>query len=524
MNPSRCVKTWLFVKIKLACLILLIGSAHSHAATLYVKPAASGAADGTSWADAFGANFIPARNNIYYIADGSYGAKTWTTANAGTSTITIRKATVVDHGTSTGWSDVLGDGEAVWGPWVISTDYWIFDGQWRTSNSSNNWDGAAIGIDYGFRIVGGGASGKTLRLDSGGGGADRCSFKYCDFAGGGSGTGNADDVVYGLQASIDISFAYCSLRDSDRTIFLLRGEWQNLLVEYSFMGRNNSTPVHHGELLSDVGSDFLTFRNNIIEDTEGTTAGFALLNGIGSKTSANTANGWKIYGNVFRSTATGGSISYGVLLVANNPPSNENWMDNLYFANNTVVNLNLDWDLMMVMDQAGTGNVVINNIFYDNTARNGTGDTAFQNMGKLSYNWYYNTASTGDNGTGKIINTNDYAFYFTSLATLDLRLVKPLVGTALAAEYNRDMLGNTRGADGTWDRGAFEYLAGVAIPLLSVPTVQPDGNLLIKWTGGGTLQLAPSPNGTWTDVIGATSPFTWTPPPGTREIYARVRI
>lgn len=512
--------------LKAAALILLfwlVGVPQSPAATFYVKPVATGAANGTSWTDAYGATFLPARNNTYYIADGSYGAKVWTTANAGTNPITIRKATAADHGTSTGWSDTLGDGEALWGPWVVSTDYWIFDGQWRTASSSNNWDGAASGIDYGFRIVGGGVSGKTLRLDSGGAGADHCLFKYCDLVGGGSGTGNADDVVYGLQASDTITFSYCSLRDSDRTIFLLRGEWRNLLVEYSFMGRNNSTPANHGELLSDVGSDYLTFRNNVIEDTEGTTAGFAILNGFGSKSSANTANGWKIYGNLFRSTAAGGSISYGVLLVANNPPNNENWMDNLYFANNTIVNLNIDWDLMMVMDIPGTGNVVVNNVFYDNTASTGTGDTAFQNMGTLSYNWYYKTASTGDSGTGTIINTTDYASYFNSPATMDMRLVKTLAGTTLAAEYSTDMLGNTRGADGTWDRGAFEFNAVVARPQLSVPRVQPDGSLLISWTGGGTLQLAPTPSGSWTDVIGATSPFTWAPPSGTREAYARVR-
>lgn len=471
-SPGRLVKArpvgLASAGLILAC--LLIGAAsQSQAATYYVKPVASGAANGTSWTDAFGAAFTPARNNVYYIADGNYGARTWATVNSGTSTITIRKATVADHGTSAGWSDSLGDGEAVWGAWIVPTDYWVFDGQWRTVDSTNNWDGAASGIDYGFRIVGGGVNGKTLRLDSGGVGADHCTFTYCDFVGGGSGTGNADDVVYGLGASDTVTFSHCSLRDSDRTIFLLRGEWQHLLVEYSFMGRNNSTPANHGELLSDVGSDYLTFRNNVIEDTEGTTAGFAVLNGFGSKTSENTANGWKIYGNVIRSTAAGGGISYGVLLVANNPPNNENWMDNLYFANNTVVNLNVDWEMMMVMDKPGSGNTVVNNVFFNNTPGAGTGDTAFVNMGTTSYNWYYNTASSGDAGAGKSICTSSCSSYFQNAAGSNMALAAPLPGTALAAEYGTDMFENSRGADGTWDRGAFEFNSGpdVTPPLVS---------------------------------------------------------
>jgi hypothetical protein len=407
---------------------------------------------------------MPVRGSTYYIADGSYGAKTWATANAGTAAITIKKATVADHGTSTGWSDALGDGEALWGAWVVSTDYWMFDGQWRTANPSNNWDGATSGIDYGFRIVGGGASGKTLRLDSGAAGADRCTFKYCDFVGGGSGTGNGDDVVYGLQACDTITFAYCSLRDSDRTIFLMRGEWQNLLVEYSFMGRNNSTPAIHGELLSDVGSDYVTFRNNVIEDTKGTTAGFAIMNGSGSKNSGNTANGWKIYGNVFRGTASGGGIAYALIFVANDAFGNSNWMDNCTFANNTIVGLNMAYDYLIFRNIAGVGNVVVNNVFYNNPSDN-PGDPAMVNAGTLSYNWYYNTASTGDSGTGKTISTTGSSSYFQNAAGLNMILISPLAGTPLAAEYNTDILGNIRGADGNWDRGAYEFVAGgPAIP------------------------------------------------------------
>jgi len=60
-------------------------------------------------------------------------------------------------------------------------------------------------------------------------------------------------------------------------------------------------------------------------------------------------------------------------------------------------------------------------------------------------------------------------------------------------------------------------------PQLSVPVVQSDGTLIISWTGTGTLQLASTANGPWNDVNGAVSPFTWTPPAGTLQAFARIR-
>lgn len=41
--------------------------------------------------------------------------------------------------------------------------------------------------------------------------------------------------------------------------------------------------------------------------------------------------------------------------------------------------------------------------------------------------------------------------------------------------------------------------------------LNPDRTITIEWSGGGTLQAAPSVTGPWVDVTGATSPFTFTP-------------
>jgi hypothetical protein len=264
-------------------------------------------------------------------------------------------------------------------------------------------------------------------------------------------------------------------------------------------------------MLSAIGADNFTFRNNVIEDTEGTTAGWFIGNGSGTKADDNTATGWKIYGNLIRSTSNGGTISYGVIYVANDTGAgtsygNENWMDDCYFANNTIVNLNLDWDMMIRHDSSGgSGNVCINNVYYNNTQSAGAGDTAFQNAGTLSYNWYFDTASTGDSGTGKTTCSSSCSALFADAANLHMQLVSTLAGTSLAAEYNTDILGNTRGSDGTWDRGAFEL---VAPPPDSTPpsiTITSPTSSPTYSTNVTTIDIS----GTASDETGISGAITW---------------
>ena len=54
------------------------------------------------------------------------------------------------------------------------------------------------------------------------------------------------------------------------------------------------------------------------------------------------------------------------------------------------------------------------------------------------------------------------------------------------------------------------------------PVVVQGGNLILEWTGGGTLQAADNVNGPWTDVAGATSPRTVSPA-GARKFY-RIKL
>lgn len=48
-------------------------------------------------------------------------------------------------------------------------------------------------------------------------------------------------------------------------------------------------------------------------------------------------------------------------------------------------------------------------------------------------------------------------------------------------------------------------------PEFTAIVLNADGTLTVHWTGGGTLQAAPTVNGPWQDVAGAASPYTFTP-------------
>lgn len=81
-----------------------------------ILSSAVGTQNGSSWTNAYtsvpaGTNLV--RGDTYYIGDGIYPALNFTPSTAGTSVITLQKATPSDHGPSTGWLDSFGDGEAL---------------------------------------------------------------------------------------------------------------------------------------------------------------------------------------------------------------------------------------------------------------------------------------------------------------------------------------------------------------------------------------------------------------------------
>jgi hypothetical protein len=405
----------------------------------YVTPSGRGAADGSDWDNALAG--LPAdleRGRIYLLSDGEYGEHLFADAESGTDVITIRKATETDHGTEVGWVAGDGDAQAVFDAMQIHTDYYSFDGVVR------NDDWRTGGVDrYGITTG-------NVRIDDGNGnGGDVLRFRRVDLHGGGRDTGNGDDVVYGLTGNSDLVFLECAVRDSDRTLFLMRGNWRDLVVDHCYLARNTSTPEVHGEALSMTDSTDVMFSNNAIEDIEGT-AVFAALNG-------GVATRWRIFGNTMTHTADyiadtgrapGHNFGVSGFVFCANDESNDNTCDDFAVHGNTLVDMQGTWSGVVI--QQGTGNVVSNNVWFASERTNNSG------VAQAS-NWYFDTQVDGDDDPASEVCTADCEI-FVDRDARDFHLATPTTaGTTLDEPFDTDPDGVPRGGDGVWDRGAFEF-------------------------------------------------------------------
>jgi hypothetical protein len=447
------MKNILFLTLLLT--ILILGTVYAEAATLHVKPIASGAANGATWTDALGANFTPVRGNTYYIAEGSYGAKTFSVPKSGTTLIIIQKATIADHGSPIGWSDSLGDGQAIWNEWNFNnTGYITFNGVSRTSLSAG----------HGFRVgtVGSCFGSEMVTLGpSGGNPSDHLTFEYLELAGIGYGNDSCPQRGFysnanGTPSNFTIRFAHMH---GMYTPFVTRhtSDW---LIEDSFIRDISSTPAAHSEVWSDDSSDNVIIRRNYIKNPEGT-AVFAILNGGGSSpVNSNTASNWQIYGNVIYQqdyvVASGHNPGTAGLVYCANDNSNRNYCSGWLFFNNTIYGFNNGTQAARLFFENVSGvtqTIARNNLWINN------GSGAQHNNVTLSHNWYRDTPHTPDASNEQAGSSDP----FVSSTTGNFNL---LAATTAGSTTNNpsgnttDIKGVTRGADGTWDRGAMEFGGG----------------------------------------------------------------
>ena len=143
-----------------APIILLLAVMPGWAADHYVRAGATGNGGGSDWTNActdFTGSCAVAslvRGEVYYVATGTYGSRTFNTAESGALVITIKGATASDHGTDMGWADSYsvsvadGGSQAHWRTDAntaisIESGYWVLDGGVGSGNVLAN---------YGFNI------------------------------------------------------------------------------------------------------------------------------------------------------------------------------------------------------------------------------------------------------------------------------------------------------------------------------------------------------------------------------------
>jgi len=402
----------------------------------YIRSDATGNNNGSDWTNAWTelpANLI--RDDVYFIADGDYDWPNLDDAESGTDSIFIVKATVDDHGTSTGWSSAYGDGVATTTGFRINSGYWAIDGQIRTDGTSG----------YGFKVAFSGTCAgsqlKQIYLNSGHNVVlayieiQHCGYSYS------GGQGN----MFIDAGSDNVTIQYCWMHDVNG-IHIYSFYCTDLIVEYCwFTERYNADSYGvHGEsftVYGDNNSMGHIYRYNVFRNVEGT--GIIIIQNSGS-------GGYDIYGNIFYNDVD--HILDGQTSADPNPSISDFDCNNGSIADTgPYVNSNVNMFNNTFVDLEGNTGLGINNSGYSNiVARNNI--------------WVDcdNVIITANTASDNTINGSPSVFVNYSLH--NYHLISGLGGYALQSPYNIDMDGNTRGLDGVWDRGAFEFNANVSTP------------------------------------------------------------
>lgn len=475
----------------------LVAAEAATAANYYVRAGAAGANTGSDWNNAY--TSLPsalARGNVYYVAAGSYGSYTFDDAESGTSVITIRKATAADHGTETGWQSSYGAGQAIFNSVLsFSRGYYVFDGQTR---NENDWfDGNA----YGFRINHNNQD-QNIVIS-----ASNISVKYvfinAKYHNLPSGTGRqyaVDTESGGMKRGLLFHkmFVYGSnniwfIRNTDGTI-----------IEYSASdgawgdGNNHAGVINLYFSVTNSITRYNIIRNAFVTNGGGSGGGTAIwcITRCGSTGLCGSSNGGhEIYGNlVYHYCSTDGVIGYINSDSVNNKVYNNTFVDGTGGSNNC-------WGAGVSLPAAG-------NVAYDNLWVGWQSGRLSMDVRTHDYNAFSGSSAFNEANAQTGLTTAN----FTSYAGGDFRLsADTRAGVALPPPYDSDLLGNLRGADGSWTRGAYEFAAGTPVPPVThtvTPSAGPNGSISPSApqvvNDGATKQFIVTPNTGFSASVGGT--------------------
>lgn len=433
------------------CLMLALSG---NAATLCVSPSSAGTADGSDWNNPLGSTWTPVRGNTYYLSDGAYGSKTFSAATNTSSMIYVLKATVADHGVATGWTDALGDGVSSWTAVVFSTSFWELNG--TTGGGPSGWTNG-----HGFIFTNAAcASGAFCEI------GDACqvvNVKRCSFSqiGNTEACATATHGIYNAAGNGTVygsTWSYNSFDNLGGLPFFLR-EGSNNIIEYNWLGNICGQSVFdvntHCEGVVIHGMSHSDFRYNMV--TECPSSGGFVKNDVDTSTLI------RIYGNVF---------SGGGNFIAINTGSAISWR----VVNNTFA----------LQSYGNSGPVggdvsVADYVFMNNITVSNSGVRAL--FGTHAWNWFSlcpgvacfmlegvteNICDACSGGCDSVTTywnpfVNINSKLHTGFALSGVLTNYPgtnflaVEANSVTSTFQLDMLGNTRGADGVWDRGAIEF-------------------------------------------------------------------
>lgn len=443
---ARLNSTEFTVAKRIFIFLFMLGlPALANAANHYVLSGATGNGSGNDWTNACtdfaGSCTVSSlvRGDIYYVGKGTYAGRTLNTATSGTSLITIKGATVADHGTDTGWSNgssvstTDGGGPAVWsGMITITTSYWVFDGSVGPNFDTNP---GHYGFSFGTTLSQAFTLGLTGTVSNNGPAVTTITLSHLY----GKATSNDVEKEF-LEGAIsggahsNVTISHCLL-DGWQGLFMTKGQsgtaYSNWIVEYNVLLNGFSSSANHGEWINPNERPLSNaiIRYNIFRGYSGTAGQTGTIVANNSDN-----NGAMIYGNVFDSLLVGNGVITGT--------SSGN-LNNAVVYNNTFLNTTVAADNPIGGSGQGSGNVAYNNLIYNMSASVGAGFAH-------DYNAYFSTTNTPSEAHGQVASSNPFA----NLAAGTYLLASDTAPwTPLPSPYNIDPNGLTR----TSSRGGYQF-------------------------------------------------------------------
>lgn len=519
MPPEKVIPK-IAVSMIVILFLLMVGPS-SFAATYYVLAGGTGNFSGTDWANANCK--IPsslAAGDVVYIGNSGGNLADTTTPCAGEarhtfsqsgtwgSHITIKFSTVADHGTDTGWQASYATPPATWSNnispsetlipefWQFCGSYYDVKGQVGTTDQTGTYgfyfkSPARMVLitmltrnctPYGPTITN--LAFDHIEVD----GVEANSTENGAHAGGvGIGFGNnLDSVIVDGPFSFDHTYVHDIFGP-----FSGNGMTQGLTISNSYIYTNFSDAAQHSNGLDTqnpsggFGINNLDVHDSVWKNIQGT----GVITMLGSANS----DSHTIYNNLFYYSSdwdaicehgdTTATCSVGRIW-GDNGTGGSSTVTNSVFYGNTIANMHIKPGHsgavefgVAVYHPGSTGNFAKNNLWYNCQNANIFADNTPGSYQYLNVTHDYNTFVNTDYYSGETtLSAHDYQESTYELqgqpnpfvGASDFRLSSETVvphlndGVSLAAPFNLDFAGNTRGADGTWERGAFEFNGGVA--------------------------------------------------------------
>lgn len=457
----------MFARFFLAGLLLaaLFTADLAQAANHYIREGALGVGGCTDWSLANACANMPGtltRGDTYYVADGTYSGGTWNAspANSG-ATITVKKATIADHGTDTGWDNTYGNGQAYFSGLVSQRiGNFVLDG--ATRNESDWFEQAAYGIK-----IGDGTTAHSLEI--GGGctiGGDNITIKYV-FVQGFSGTFPGFDIgsynvvtdPSGCGATTHTGLLFQRMLNRHGSNQWMPRNSTGTIIEYSAGELATGDGDNHG----DVINAYYTVNDMHVRDNKFRhlyTAHCGYCGSTGWIPYCCGSSGLRVYRNwVYDFRGGDGLVGYSTCSPSDCPSDSvisQNTFDHVSIGPTGTDCCDADGGIQL---GNGTSNVANNNIWMNTDAPTFTGVTH-------NYNAFSDASAHGEANAQQNFATSNFVNY----AAQDYHLtVGTTAGTTLGSPYNVDFDGCPAT---TPDRGAFEFpaCAGADTTAPGIPT------------------------------------------------------